>query len=997
MDCIVTLTIFENAVISALSVPRSPRAWHSGLCRLRTVAAALLLTGASLPTSTHAQAPTSLIGIVRDETGATIANAQLRLVGLERGAQSNDRGRFTISNVTPGEHTLEARRIGFALRRIPVTIRAGVNEVNVTLEHSALALDGIIVTGQGGEMERRRLSTNVDVISRDEIEASPTTRLDQLLQTKLPGAQIRMTSGQPGTTSLIRTRGINSVSTNSTPVIYVDGVRVDNLNTPAALGMNLSGSAHQGAATSALADIPLDNIERIEHIPGGAATTLYGSDAANGVIQIFTRRGVAGPTRASLEVESGVETPQTQFQHFHRTRDLLYRNGVTQKYSGSVEGGVGGFTYSISGSARAAQSHRLEGDNNALAFRSGLGADMGRRGRYTGSLSYNQDAYPRFRNGNSGGYNTLWFIEGGRSNAFGFNPDIDVLGDSAWQALKSFVARAEALQDNSVRVRRFTTSHGFTIEPLTGLSVKANVGIDQRLTHERSITTNEFLIHTKQYPAGTSDRGSIQNYDRTYQGLTGELTAQHRYTHGAVSIVSALGGQLFRNDDEQVAYTATNVRDGAQTITGAGTTTGADAAFRVANYGLYGQTNIGLLDRYFLELGLRADQNTAFGATVGAQYYPKVGLVYEVTQESWMRDLVGERWLPKFRLRGNYGVAGNFPRPFANDQTVTFSSLGGALAATFGQPGDPNLRPERTSTFEGGFDASLLSDRATVSLTVYKARTRDALLNAPSAPSTGQTTQLRNVGEIENRGIELRSSIVPWSSPAGRLTLTGSVNTLKNKMVSTGNTPVFNLGGLSERTIQAVVEAGQPVGYLRGSKATFNADGTLQKVELLQYLGKPHPDTFGSMSAQLRLGSRFTVNVDGDYQFGASSHSFDRHFRFQYGLPETIVPEAAVKAAGGPTGIWLDVFNLFVEKTDYVKLRNLSVEYRLPERLVPRGASSARISFAANNLLTWATSSFDPEVDLSGAIGQGAAAVGGFNYSTDSAARSFLLSIGLGF
>ena len=361
-----------------------------------------------------------------------------------------------------------------------------------------------------------------------------------------------------------------------------------------------------------------------------------------------------------------------------------------------------------------------------------------------------------------------------------------------------------------------------------------------------------------------------------------------------------------------------------------------------------------------------------------------------------MRDLVGERWLPKFRLRGNYGVAGNFPRPFANDQTVTFSSLGGALAATFGQPGDPNLRPERTSTFEGGFDASLLSDRATVSLTVYKARTRDALLNAPSAPSTGQTTQLRNVGEIENRGIELRSSIVPWSSPAGRLTLTGSVNTLKNKMVSTGNTPVFNLGGLSERTIQAVVEAGQPVGYLRGSKATFNADGTLQKVELLQYLGKPHPDTFGSMSAQLRLGSRFTVNVDGDYQFGASSHSFDRHFRFQYGLPETIVPEAAVKAAGGPTGIWLDVFNLFVEKTDYVKLRNLSVEYRLPERLVPRGASSAH-QLRGQQSADLGHLQLRSRSGPLGAIGQGAAAVGGFNYSTDSAARSFLLSIGLGF
>lgn len=237
--------------------------------RLVHVAMTLLLFATTVPSETlQAQSATSVTGLVRDETGAPVANAQLRIVGQERGGQTDERGRFVIQNVTPGEHTLEVRRIGFAVKRLPITVRAGTNEVPVALEHSALALDGVVVTGQGGEMERRRLSTNVDVISRDEIEASPTTRLDQLLQTKLPGAQIRMTSGQPGTTSLIRTRGINSVSTNSTPVIYVDGVRVDNLNTPATLGMNVSGGAHQGTATSALADIPLDNIERIEHIPG---------------------------------------------------------------------------------------------------------------------------------------------------------------------------------------------------------------------------------------------------------------------------------------------------------------------------------------------------------------------------------------------------------------------------------------------------------------------------------------------------------------------------------------------------------------------------------------------------------------------------------------------------------------------------------------------------------------------------------------------------------
>lgn len=940
----------------------------------------------------------TLSGLVRDETGAPVSNAQVRTLDGLRLTQTDERGRFSLTGLPAGTVTLEVRRIGFTPARVEQVVQAGGNTVTVSLSRSALSLDNVVVTGQGGEIEKKRLSTTIDVIPREVIDDAPVTRLDQLLQAKLPSAQIRLTSGQPGTTSLIRTRGLNSVSTNSTPVIYVDGVRVDNLNTPAALGMNLGGSAHQGNATSALADLPLENIERIEYVPGGAATTLYGSDAANGVIQIFTRKGAAGATRASLSVQTGVETPQTQWHFFDRTRDLLYQTGLTQQYSGSVEGGSGGFTYSLSGSARASESHRVESDNTALGFRSGVAAEVGRGGRYTGSLSYNQDQYPRFRNGNSGGYNSLWFVEGGRSNAFGFNPNIDELGDSAWTALQQFVGRAEALQDNTVRVRRFTTAHGLTWQLGDGLTLKGNIGLDQRATRERSITTNEYLIHIRSFPAGTSDRGSLQTFDRTFVGLTAELTAQHRLDRGPWSLVSVAGGQLFRNDDEQVAFSATNVRDGAQTVTGAGVTASQDATFRVANYGLFAQSNVGLLDRYFLELGVRADQNTAFGSTVGAQVYPKVGAVYALSDERWFRDLVPASVVPTLRLRGNYGVAGNFPRPFANDQTVAFNSLGGQLAATFGQPGNADLRPERTTTIEAGFDLGLIGDRATIGFTRYQARTDDALLNAPSPPSTGQPAQLRNVGVIDNRGIELRATVVPLATSAARLTLTGSYNTLRNRMLETGGTPVFNLGGLSERTIQAVVEAGQPVGYLRGSRTLFNTDGTIRETQLLQYLGKPHPDAFGAFSASLQVGSRLTVTADADYQFGASSHSFDRHFRFLYGLPETVVPAAALQQRGNnPNNIWLDVFDLFVEKTDYVKMRTLSVDYRLPERLVPRGARSARLGFAVTNPWAWSASSFDPEVDLSGAIGQGAAAVGGFNYSTDSAARSFLLSFSLGF
>ena len=147
------------------------------------------------------------------------------------------------------------------------TVGAGQTvTVDMALDVQPLDLDAVVVTGQGGEISKRRIATTVDVVSAEKIEASPAKRLDELLQTNLPSAQIRLTSGQPGTTSIMRTRGITSVSSNSTPVIYVDGVRMDNLNTIATLGINVSGVRGQGAATSAIADLPMDNIERIEFI-----------------------------------------------------------------------------------------------------------------------------------------------------------------------------------------------------------------------------------------------------------------------------------------------------------------------------------------------------------------------------------------------------------------------------------------------------------------------------------------------------------------------------------------------------------------------------------------------------------------------------------------------------------------------------------------------------------------------------------------------------------
>lgn len=955
-------------------------------------------------------APSSANGIVTGRvtdgrSGVPLPGAQVFADNnRDRVVRTDNDGRYRLTEVQPGQRMISVRMIGYANKGAPITITAGQTAtVNVALDVQPLDLDAVVVTGQGGEISKRRIATTVDVVSAEKIEASPAKRLDELLQTNLPSAQIRLTSGQPGTTSIMRTRGVTSVSNNSTPVIYVDGVRMDNLNTQAALGMNTSGNRAQGAATSAIADLPMDNIERIEFIPGGAATTLYGSDAANGVIQIFTKRGSQGGTKGFFEVRSGYDTPQTQFHFFKATRDLLYRNGFSQQYSAGIEGGNNAITYSLSGNLRASQSHRVYGDNSAFGFRNAVGANIGTKGKYQGSLSYNETDSPRFRNGNAGGYTSLWVLEAGRSSAFGFNNNIDNLTPAGADSLKTFVNNGERLQDNRVFTRAFQTSHRIDFDPFKSVKTHATFGLNNRFSRERAIVTNEFQIATRAFPVGTVDRGTISNFERNYTGFTFDVGGQHSAAIGSdLSVITSVGAQLFRNDDVQVAYTATNVRDGAQTVTGAGVTQSQDVAFRVANYGLFGQSNISYKERYTMELGLRADKNTAFGANTGAQVYPKVGLVYAIGAEEWMRSLISEDVLSDFRLRAAYGVAGQFPRPFANDRTVTINSFNGQQAATFGQPGNRFLKPERTGTLEMGADLAFFQSRATLGLGYYTARTVDALITAPPAPSTGEVSQIANVGEISNRGMELRATVTPVSNAMWRLTLNGAYNTLNNKVEKLGGTPPFPISGYGASTVQGMVQEGYPVGFLQGAKAIFNADGTIKEIQELAFLGKPTPDAFGSFGAQLGIGSRLNISASADYQFGAQAQSFDKAFRYLYGVngTETYVPAAALAQApynGNRASIWQRTMNLWVENTDYVAIRTLSVDYRLPSKLLPRGTKDARASFSIVNPWRWASSSFDPETDLSSATSQGAAAVGGFNYATDGNPRSFLLTLRFGF
>jgi TonB-dependent starch-binding outer membrane protein SusC len=936
----------------------------------------------------------SVTGKVADKvSGEVLPGVSISIKGTNMGTATSVEGKFSLRYPQEMESiTLVVYYLGYKRQELTITRANAAAPLNIQLETDRMGLDEVVVTGQGLDVSKRRLSSSIVSIGTKELDQAPSGRIDQMLQGKLPNAQIRLTGGQAGATSIIRARGVNSAFLSSTPIIYVDGVRMDNLNTAAKYG----GGSSSGAAVSSIADIPMDNIEKIEYINGGAATTMYGSDAANGVIQIFTKKGGSDKTDVTFETQMGVETPTTDFLHFKRTKELLMQNGFYQKHHLAINGGKENFGYSFSGNYSNSQGTQIfdQNRNKRIDFSSGFRAALGKKVTYESSLSYVNNNYKRNRNGNQGGYTGLWFAESGASSITGpkFSPMIDTLSEASFEKMREFVWTAEQMQDNSIKVNRFQTSQVFKYSPLKNLVFKATGGVDYRVSRNQVITTNRYLSYTTN--TNITNQGSVNNADRKYLGITLELNGQHTGKAGEFSFVTTAGWQLFRNEDQQISYIGTNIRDGSRIISDAAVRTSEEAYGEVVNYGVYVQENIGFKNKLFLDLGLRGDGNPAFGDNIGVQYYPKVGLSYIPSAEKWFEPV--SKVISSAKVRGSFGVAGNLPLSFSNLRTIAFSGYLGQQGATFGQPGNSNLGPEKTRTTEGAVDLGFLNDRILVSAGYYRSLTRYALFYVPPTPSSGQTrSQLYNVGEIENKGWELSVAVVPVQTKNTTLRLNASFNTLYNTVLNAPGVAPFNINGFSARTIQTIVQEGSPIGFLRGNYGVFGADGVLASTTAQQNLGTTIPNVFGSFGLNFRYKS-FDFYANGDYQKGAYANSFDRQFRFNYGAATEGVPQAEIDKNGRTN--WLNFTNMFVEKTDFLKIRTIGATYTLKGGLFNNTIKSVVIGFMAVNPINFASSSFDPEATISGAAqGQNGASTGGISYATYSTPRQWLGSLRLNF
>lgn len=959
-----------------------------------------LIAAALVAAPLRAQGTGRISGTVVTETGQRpIGAAQIVLRGTTSGTVSSDDGRFTIANVPAGQQTIEVRRIGYGMVSRTVTVTAGETvTVTIGISERAIALDEVVVTGTAGATEKRKLGNTVTTVDASDVVAkAPMQSVDQLIEGRAAGVNMITTQGNVGSAGQIKIRGTKSVSLTSDPIMYIDGVRVNNNDDRTATSTLTAANGSNGAffiggqSINRIADLNPDEIDRIEIVKGAAATTLYGTQGANGVIQIFTKHGRSGGAQWQAEAEGGYERSPaerfpgrlwTQFVNptngyrAHDPREII-SNGGKQRYALQVNGGTDQVTYFVSGSYfdYAGSITPKANWNKQTATRANLGFFVNPKLRIdvNSGLVWNRLRVPDNDNALHGLYSQV--VAGLPYTA---------TPDRPWgERFGSFDANQTL--ENLETVLRNTTGLAVDFRPAANFSHRATVGIDW--------FTDEF---TKYFPyayRGSGNKlGSKINSDRTFRDITVDYRGTLRNTllHNVTSELAA-GAQGDFANNIRVTATGTNFpAPGVRTVGAAAIKTGDETRIKTVNAGVFTQETIGLWEKLYLTGGVRVDGNSAFGNDFKYQAYPKASVAYNISEESfWPTTFV-----PTMKLRVAYGTSGTAPNQFAADRTyLAVSAQNGQPAVTPGNIGNPNLGPEKSTEIEAGFDAGFLHDRVALELTYYHQRTTDALLNRNQPPSQGfLNPQLTNIGAIQNTGIEssLHGRILQRSSFQWDGTVNYSTNT--NKIVDMGGVAPFFVN-------DARIVEGYPVNSiwqfpLAGwNPVTRRHTAGADRV----YAGPIDPRWYGSITSDLNyraVSFRVMMDYSGGNKKVDFSHYWDTRVRSgDHYLSLVNKPDGTPTPAADSLVDYVNTLGstVFVEKADYLALREVSLSFQLPEGWSTHARlRNTSLRLSSRNVYLWTKfPGTDPQTNWRGNVSVGGSA----DFDSQPIPRIFLVTL----
>ena len=938
------------------------------------------------PVTRQAQAQTGSVGgtVVDAVSRRPISGAQVFIKGTSSGTSTGETGRFTIANVQPGARVVGIRQLGYAAQEKAVTIVAGQRAtVDFELGTQAISLSAVVVTGTATATEVRKIGNSVASLNVSELaEKAPILGVDQLIKGRTPGVIMNIGQSTVGTPGQIKIRGTKSVSLPSDPVIYVDGVKINNTDDrPIFIG---------GQGINRLADINPAEIDRVEIVRGAAAATLYGTQGSNGVIQIFTKRGRTGAPEWLFEAEGGFERMPTnrfpgrlwtQFTgpdgyRAHDPKEIV-DNGRYERYMAQVSGGSESITYftSLAFQGQNASIAPSANWNHATTTRTNISAVL------TPKLSISA------RSGFT--FNKLRINDTDNALHGLYSQVVAGLPYSATPERKwgerfgNFYANQTV--ENIQNVLRNTT--GFTAD------YRMRENFTQNVTLGIDWFNDEFQKYFPYAYLGSGNKlGSKNNITRSVREVTFDYkgSLSNTLTKGLTSEF-AYGAQGIFFTQNRVTGTGTDFpAPGVRTVSAAATRTAAEERVETTNAGLFVQETFGFADKVFVAAGVRVDGNSAFGNNFNYQWYPKASVAYSLGQESfWPTGLI-----PTMKLRFAYGTSGQAPSQFAADRTFTpTSAQNGQPAVTPNNLGDPDLGPETSREIEVGFDAGLFSDRLGIEFTYYDQTTNDALIRKNEPPSEGfLNAQLTNIGQTKSRGIELGINANLLSR--ARQDLNARIN------FATFTSEITDLGGVAPFFVNdARIVEGYPINSIwRIPLAGWNPTTRRHTAGIDRvFAGQIDPKWYGSFSADYRFGP-FSITGMADYQGGNKkmdfSHYWDTRVRSgDHYLSLVQKPNGATTPAADSL---VDLVNaigstVFIESGDFLALSELSLNYSLPDGLSRRlGFRRTSMRLSGRNLYLWTKfPGVDPRLNWRGNVAVGGSA----DFDSPPIPRVFLVTV----
>jgi TonB-linked SusC/RagA family outer membrane protein len=803
-----------------------------------------------LITQAYAQSPRTVTGKVTDDKGTPLSGVTISAVGVNKNALSDNNGSFSIQ-VTEKVKSLKITYVGFDAKEVSIT---GVSTVTVSLSPEDKALNDVVVVGYGTQ-KKRDITGSIASVKGEALANKPTQSFEQALGGRAAGVQVVIPSGVLNAPPVLRIRGANSISLSSYPLIVVDGV-------PVFTGDGSSTSA----AGNVLSSINPNDIESVDVAKDAAATAIYGSRAANGVLFITTKKGKPGRSKVTLDSWVGFSNPQrlqqvldaqqyTDYKNealrnagtfnaatnaFATTMgadgkmintnwaDIVYRQGLQHSNTVSLSGANESTSYYFSTGYTEQEGIINRNDFKRLTLLMNVDHKAGKFFSMGGKIQYTSDQNTAATS--SGSLGDAFATAGlGRvalitaPNVGPFNADgsynqanglIGVMGNKLGQ-VGFYNPQITMDKNRSNSYGEHLVSNLYAqFKPVSWLAVRTQYGLDYLMVD------NDVFSHPLS-GEGFSTTGSVSAIFNKNKRWVWTTTAQFDKVFAQQHTVSVLAGmEQQKSDQNSYGLNRVTVADPAFTNIQGGWVTPNTSGLGIGENYLYSEfarAQYNFSRKYFLTANVRRDGASQLGVNSKYGIFWGVSASWDVLSEKFIQNIKLDKVFSSLRLRSSYGKVGNIGGlgNFASLSTFNSGLYGSAGTVGYSQAGNPNLTWETSKKTDVGLNFGLFNDRLTAEIGYYNSNNNGLLLFVPQPPSAGLPSNIpTNIGSMYNRGFEfdIKYNVVQNKDFSWSTSFNLSTNDNKVLSLAPGITNIIgSTGGLENPSITM---PGNPIGML---------------------------------------------------------------------------------------------------------------------------------------------------------------------------------------